>query len=68
MNDLITKESALALFDQKDMIHGNLTLLQDNYDASLPASIILHSASCADLQSLGLLQRSSGHHHNRVLH
>lgn len=33
MNDLISQESALALFGQKDMIHGNLTLLQDSYDA-----------------------------------
>lgn len=38
MNDLISQETTLALFFQKEWIHGNLTLLEDSYNASLPTS------------------------------
>ncbi|CAF9915745.1 MAG: hypothetical protein ALECFALPRED_010317 [Alectoria fallacina] len=32
MNDLISQETTLALFFQKEWIHGNLTLLEDSYN------------------------------------
>ncbi|KAF6221866.1 hypothetical protein HO133_001834 [Letharia lupina] len=32
MNDLISKEEMLAMFDQKTMVYGNLTFLEDNYN------------------------------------
>lgn len=45
MNDLISKEEMLAMFDQKTMVYGNLTFLEDNYNARLPASMTRQIAS-----------------------
>ena len=63
MNDLISQEEILAVFIQKDLIHGNLTLLEDSYDVSLSVYIFYQKIRVLTPDCLGLRPRSAKRHH-----